>query len=401
MRSFALMALSGLTTLAIAGSDHMQASAGCAPSQSNAGTGVYADPDGRVAVPTNVKANGYGGSDNRITVTVTSTATVTATVVNTVNAGQTGGHGGYGGSGSTTQPPSSKQTHHVDVGAFKIPNSNKTELLFKPNNITANTGDVVLFNMLGAAHSVTESKFFTPCTKSGPFDTELQPNPKNESGLIIEKYDVLDTKPHWFYCKQQNPKPHCQQGMVFGINPQDKMAQFIALAKEAPINNATATATATATAIATATAAPSSSVTAVTVSVGANKELKFTPPFLSKVAIGSTIHFDFRAKNHTLTESSLTTPCNKLVGTDVDTNFQNFNPDDKDGLPGFDLKVTSNSPRFFYCKQRQGNHCGQGMVFGLNIDEPTFGTLKSNAIRINGTVAAAAPKIKGRAAIRL
>lgn len=57
-----------------------------------------------------------------------------------------------GGTSTSASTPCSnspaQQTHKVDVGAFKT-GDNATLFEFRPNNITANTGDVILFNMLG------------------------------------------------------------------------------------------------------------------------------------------------------------------------------------------------------------------------------------------------------------
>jgi plastocyanin len=133
---------------------------------------------------------------------------------------------------TTTTAALSQRTIDVLVGAFSEGNGTD-EFLFKPNNITANVGDVVRFNMLGKAHSVTQSQFPRPCIKNGTFDTQLQPNPGNVTGLIFEEFTVNVTTPLWFYCKQTDPVSHCGKGMVFGINPksQVQMEQFIEMAE--------------------------------------------------------------------------------------------------------------------------------------------------------------------------
>ena len=258
------------------------------------------------------------------------------------------------------------KTHKVDVGAFG-------NLVFNPNQIYAAVGDVVEFNFLAKNHSVTQSNFRTPCTFNGGFDTGLnQFNPKNQSGLFIKSFAVKNTKPTWFYCKQGGPPNHCGKGMVFGINPAGKMGQFIENAKHqngfgnSASNSTTVTTTSGSTVTDCATA-----TTTVTVGLEKGKVLKFDPPFLRKTNKGDVIHFDFRAVNHTLTESSFDDPCKKLAGTVVDTNFQNVNPDDIPNLRSFDLTVDTDAdkPRWFYCKQKSGTpqgHCGQGMVFAIN-----------------------------------
>jgi len=111
-----------------------------------------------------------------------------------------------------------------------------------------------------------------------------------------------------------------------------------------------------------------------TVIVGGGTSLRYNPPIL-RVAQGSRVHFDFLGKNHTLTESTFEKPCTKLAGTDIDTDFNNFNPDDIPNLHPFDFTFASSKPRYFYCKQANGtpkSHCGKGMVFAVNVDETRF-----------------------------
>ena len=147
---------------------------------------------------------------------------------------------------------------------------------------------------------------------------------------------------------------------------------------------------------ATTTSSASTSTFTVTVGLDNGKTLKFDPPYLPKVAKGSKVHFDFRAKNHTLTESSFNEPCKKLGGTNIDTNFQNVNLKDVPGQNATDIVLDSeeNKPRWFYCKQANGTpqgHCGQGMVFAINTDEAKFNEFL-------GKAKATLPKVKGRSA---
>lgn len=299
--------------------------------------------------------------------------------------------GGSGGAGtgtaastgfttSTGTASGSKQTFHVQVGTFD------GMVKFVPNNVEAKVGDVVEFDFLAKSHSLTQSEFVTPCTYNGGFDTGLnQPNPMNVSGLHVVPFTVSTEKPQWFYCKQQGPPNHCGKGMVFGLNPGNKMDQFI---QNAIKQNGGLDATSTvSSSIATGTGASSTSTatsatTTVTVGLNGGTTLKFDPPFLPKVNVGDKLHFDFRALNHTLTESSLEAPCAKLMGTDVDTNFQNVNKMDIPNFKPFDLTITEDKPRFFYCKQANrtpNGHCGKGMVFAVNVDESTFDRFEKNA----------------------
>lgn len=134
----------------------------------------------------------------------------------------------------------------------------------------------------------------------------------------------------------------------------------------------------------------------VTVLVGPNQQLIYDPPFINGVGQGQRIHFDFRALNHTLTESSFEKPCTKIAGAQFDTNFGNFNPNDIPNFKPFDITLDSDRPRYFYCKQGNrtpNSHCARGMVFAVNVDAATFTVFQQNAA-VDGL-----PKIKGRAPV--
>ena len=290
----------------------------------------------------------------------------------------------------TTSAYVAKQTHHVNVGTFN------GKFQFVPDRVNAEVGDVVLYNFLKQSHSLTQSEFLTPCTPNGGFDTGLnQVNPTNTSGLFLIPFEVKTEKPQWFYCKQKQGN-HCGKGMVFGLNPGDKMDQFIQNAIRQNGNSTAASSTAaspTATSVySSPTGTATGAIPTVTVGLQNGTVLKFDPPFLPKVAIGQKIHFDFRAANHTLTESSLADPCTKLAGTTVDTNFQNVNKADIPELKPFDLVIDSDRPRYFYCRQGNKAHCAKGMVFSVNTDEATFRQFEANAKAVAPTL-----KIKGRA----
>ncbi|MCJ1249099.1 hypothetical protein MMC30_006322 [Trapelia coarctata] len=169
------------------------------------------------------------------TVTVTKTAspitiTEAAKIVSTSRSSTSSKHISFSTATTTTTAALAKKTIDVLVGAFAQGNGTN-EFLFKPNNVTANIGDIVRFNMLGKAHSVTQSQFAKPCVHNGTFDTELQDNPMNKTGAIFEYFTVNVSTPLWFYCKQ-TVGTHCGRGMVFGINPksQVQMQEFINLA---------------------------------------------------------------------------------------------------------------------------------------------------------------------------
>ncbi|KAI9795289.1 MAG: hypothetical protein M1833_007261 [Piccolia ochrophora] len=287
---------------------------------------------------------------------------------------------------ATISAPGACKTHKVTVGA-------SAQLLFSPNQVDAKPCDTVEFEFFARNHTVSQSELKTPCTFNGGFDTGFnQFNPEDKAGLFVKKFEVTNTKPTWFYCKQKVGN-HCGKGMVFGINPKGKMDEFIGNAKAQnggltpPASSAT-TATGTATATATGTATP----TTVIVGLDGGKTLKFEPPFLKDVAKGTEITFDFRALNHSLTESSFAEPCKKLPGVDSD-----FKPN-KEDIPQanvfkFTLDTEADKPRWFYCKQAINTpnaHCGKGMVFAINPkSDAQFGEFLSKA---QSTI----PKVKGR-----
>jgi len=307
--------------------------------------------------------------------------------------------GRYEAGASTTAAHHTKQTYHVDVGTFD------GKFQFVPNYVDAKIDDIILFNFLGKSHSLTQSNFATPCTYNGGFDTGLnQLNLKNQSGLFVVPLIVTTQEPQWFYCQQLGPPNHCSKGMVFGLNPAGKMDQFIknAIAQneglDGPPTITCATATCTTATRTTATQRPCTyssapnGIQTVTVGLDGGKTLRFDPPFLRNVQRGSTVHFDFRALDHTLTESTLDAPCTKLEGSTVDINFGNANPMDISDFKPFDFTFDSDRPRFFYCKQASStpnSHCGKGMVFAVNVDEERFAQFQAAA-------EATLPKIRGR-----
>jgi plastocyanin len=281
----------------------------------------------------------------------------------------------------TSSASSAAKTHYVDVGIFE------GKVQFVPDSVDAEIGDIVLYNFLAKSHSVTQSNFNTPCTFNGGFDTGLnQPNPENQTDLFLIPFTVSTKTPLWFYCKQPGPPNHCGQGMVFGINPAGKMDQFVqnAIKQNGALqaSSLATTATSTTTSASTTTMSTSTVIPTVTVGEGDGTVLKFDPPFLQNIAPGQHVHFDFRALNHTLTESSFDDPCSKLPGTTIDTNFMNANKADTPEAKPFDLWINTAVPRYFYCKQANGtpnSHCGKGMVFAVNIDQDRFDDFVKNA----------------------
>jgi len=101
----------------------------------------------------------------------------------------------------------SADTYNVTVGS-------NGQLAFSPTNVTADAGDIILFQFMSVSHSATQSTFNTPCTaNSSGFDSGV-----SSSSSALVQYSVLinDTTPLWVFCKVDS---HCASGMVFAVNP--------------------------------------------------------------------------------------------------------------------------------------------------------------------------------------
>ncbi|TFK42337.1 hypothetical protein BDQ12DRAFT_676030 [Crucibulum laeve] len=90
-------------------------------------------------------------------------------------------------------------------------------LVFDPPSVTAQLNDNLIFQFMSKNHSVTQSTFANPCTKSG-IDSGFQAvTPGNVPQWNVTVNDP--TTPLWMFCAQTNPANHCQAGMVFAVNP--------------------------------------------------------------------------------------------------------------------------------------------------------------------------------------
>jgi plastocyanin len=125
---------------------------------------------------------------------------------------------------------------------------------------------------------------------------------------------VQDMNPVWVYCKQGN---HCQQGMVFAVNPGTQFAAFQAAAmgnttasSSSPVTATTPTAVATAT----ATSTPTSGTNTDHKVVVGGSTLTYTPSNIT-AQVGDTVTFQFMQKNHTATQSTFANPCRALTLT--------------------------------------------------------------------------------------
>jgi len=258
-------------------------------------------------------------------------------------------------------------------------------LKFNPPSVNANVGDIVRFTFHQKNHTVTQSTLDSPCTPlAGGFDSGFMPVPDTQTnGFPTAQLTVQKTAPIWAYCRQG---AHCKSGMVFAVNPGDKLAAFQSAATGGASPSASPSASATSAAAPTSSVVPSS--TDHKVVVGGTGVLAFNPPNLT-AQVGDTITFEFHQKNHTVTASSFAAPCRDLFSTSGQAGFDSgFMPvaDGATTFPTYTVQVNNTSPIWAFCKQ--GNHCGQGMVFAANTVESgpkNFAAFEALAKQLNGT----------------
>jgi plastocyanin len=255
-------------------------------------------------------------------------------------------------------------------------------LKYDPESVTAAVGDVVVFTFKQKNHTATQSTLASPCVKAaGGFDSGFVPVPDtNTAGPYpVAEFTVDSLDPVWVYCAQG---AHCKAGMVFAINPGDKFDQFKAAA--------TGGAAAPTAASTTAAAAPTGSGTDYKVVVGGPGKLTYEPNNV-KAQPGDTVTFEFRQKNHTVTQSTFANPCRSLTLTSatgqvgLDSGFMPV-ADGVTTYPTWTVRINDTTPVWIYCKQ--GNHCGQGMVLAINsVDSGpnSFSAFQAKAMELNGT----------------
>lgn len=99
--------------------------------------------------------------------------------------------------------------------------SENSSVTFNPTSVMANVNDVIAFKFLARNHTVTQSTFANPCSmmttpKMGA-DSGFFPVAAGTTTFPMYNYTVTNASaPLWFYCRQTG---HCQQGMVFAVNP--------------------------------------------------------------------------------------------------------------------------------------------------------------------------------------
>jgi plastocyanin len=256
-------------------------------------------------------------------------------------------------------------------------------LKFNPESVNANVGDVVRFVFQQKNHTVTQSTLENPCSPmAGGFDSGYMPVPANQtSGFPTAELTVQRAAPVWAYCRQGT---HCRSGMVFAINPGNDLAAFKTAATG---STASPSASSTLSAAPTATASGVPSSTDHKVIVGGTG-LTFNPSSLS-AKVGDTITFEFRQKNHTVTASSFDAPCRDLLSSAGKVGFDSGYKPVAEGtttFPTYTIQVNDTEAIWAFC--RQGNHCGQGMVFAANTVESgpkNFAAFQALAKQVNGT----------------
>jgi plastocyanin len=128
--------------------------------------------------------------------------------------------------------------------------------------------------------------------------------------------------------------------------------------------------------------------------VGGTNGLIFDPPHIAALP-RDTIVFEFRQKNHTVTQSSFADPCRKLSANGLVGFDSGFIPvaEAATEFPVWSMVVNDTAPIWAYCRQpNPTSHCGAGMVFSINSDEQgerNFAAFQGVAEAINGTAALA------------
>jgi len=273
--------------------------------------------------------------------------------------------------------PARSTEFRVTVGANGL-------LRYDPQTVTAVPGDSVIFEFHPKNHTVTRSTFENPCSpsQSESFTSGFVPVSNTTAVLPTAQFNVTSNDPVWVYCGQTG---HCQAGMVFAINPADKFAAF----QQAAMGNAsTSTQPSTST-----TSSPAGASTTPPPSTGQEHRiivggdtLTYNPSNITAQP-GDRVTFEFHVKNHTVTQSSFDSPCQKLSSSSTSGQLgfdSGFMPVSANAttFPTYTITVNDSAPIWAYCQQV--NHCSQGMVFSVNANETagsakTFGAFQAKA----------------------
>lgn len=191
----------------------------CAAPLALAGT-LQADLVARGAVDTELsvrtnhessKSEGSSKGSNQVIHAGSSNAQVTEVIIIWINAGNNAATQTVTSTIAAPAGGAAVATHTVTVGGAG-------GLVYTPDQISANIGDMVIFEFHSQNHTATQSAFTTPCDPlAGGMDTGFMANPNNTMSPPpqVAMQVTVDT-PLWFYCRQAN---HCGKGMTFSINP--------------------------------------------------------------------------------------------------------------------------------------------------------------------------------------
>ncbi|KAL1849912.1 hypothetical protein Daus18300_013107 [Diaporthe australafricana] len=112
-------------------------------------------------------------------------------------------------------------------------------LVFDPENVVAEIGDIVEWHFLPKNHSVAQSSFGQPCVPDAslaqPFFSGFQPIDAAQAPQDPNVFQIIvnDKTPIWYYCAQTTGN-HCQKGMAGVINQnfdsQNTLSAYKALA---------------------------------------------------------------------------------------------------------------------------------------------------------------------------
>jgi plastocyanin len=313
-------------------------------------------------------------------------------------------------------------------------------LTFKPEAITGQPGDQVVFHFHPKNHSVTQSTFADPCgPKEGGVDSDFMPVADDTAPSPTFTVPINDTNPFWVYCKQaaKTPQSHCGQGMVFAINcgadgtPNSftnfkKSALAVGDTLKAGAGSSAAASSTWTAAYGTETVPPPPTPSDVTQTITLESSTWVTSyssypnsPAPTPAALAGTVHkvyvggpgkliydpphiaaqprdiimFEFRQKNHTVTQSSFPDPC-RMSNGGFDSGFQPV-ADNATTFPTWNITVNDTTPIWAYCRQKVPvSHCGSGMVFAINSDETgprNFSAYQELAKRLNGSSTLSTP----------
>jgi hypothetical protein len=134
------------------------------------------------------------------------------------------------------------------------------------------------------------------------------------------------------------------------------------------------------------------------VTVGADGLFRFNPQNIT-AGIGDTILFEFHPKNHTVTQSTFSDPCQPKAGG-FDSGLYVFSFDQvprdsccipsmpvdanqTDNFPTFSIIVNDTAPVWVHCAQT--GHCAAGMVFAINAVETGSNNFENFQVLANRT----------------